>query len=44
VTTQATDEPMPVEEETPVRVCMQETGQTRRECRDAIRAGNEAGN
>ncbi|WNG90691.1 serine/threonine-protein kinase [Mycobacterium sp. ITM-2016-00318] len=43
VTTQATDEPLPVQEETPVRVCMQETGQTRRECREAIRAGNEAG-
>jgi serine/threonine-protein kinase len=42
VTTQATDEPMPVEEETPVRVCMQETGQTRRECREAIRASNDA--
>ena len=40
VTTQATDEPLPVEEETPVRVCMQETGKTRRECREAIRASN----
>jgi serine/threonine-protein kinase len=44
VTTQATDEPLPLDEETPVRVCMQETGKTRRECRDAIRASNEAGN
>ena len=44
VTTQATDEPLPLQEETPVRVCMQETGQTRRECREAIRASNEAGN
>ena len=44
VTTQATDEPMPLEEEAPVRVCMQETGQTRRECREAIRASNDAGN
>ncbi len=44
VTTQATDEPIPLEEEAPVRVCMQETGQTRRECREAIRASNDAGN
>jgi serine/threonine protein kinase, bacterial len=44
VTTQATDEPLPLQEETPVRVCIQETGKTRRECRDAIRASNEAGN
>ncbi|MGZ6779642.1 MAG: serine/threonine-protein kinase [Mycobacterium sp.] len=44
VTTQATDEPLPVGEETPVRVCMQETGKTRRECREAIRASNEGGN
>ena len=27
-----TDGPLPMEEETPVRVCMQETGKTRREC------------
>jgi serine/threonine protein kinase, bacterial len=40
VTTEATDEPLPVEVETPVRVCMQETGRTRRECREAIRASN----
>ena len=44
VTTEVTDEPLPLEEETPVRVCMQETGKTRRECRDAIRASNEGGN
>ena len=44
VTTQITDEPLPVEEETPVRVCMQQTGQTRRECREDIRASNEGGN
>jgi serine/threonine-protein kinase len=43
VTTQATDEPLPAEEETPVRVCMQETGKTRRECREAIRASNQGG-
>ncbi len=43
VTTEATDEPLPIEEETPVRVCMQETGKTRRECREAIRASNGGG-
>jgi serine/threonine protein kinase, bacterial len=43
VTTQATDEPLTVGEETPVRVCMQETGKTRRQCREDIRASNEAG-
>ncbi|RDH76500.1 serine/threonine protein kinase [Mycolicibacterium moriokaense] len=43
VTTDATDEPLPFQEETPVRVCMQETGRTRRECREAIRASNEGG-
>lgn len=44
VTTQATDEPLSAAQENPVRVCMQETGKTRRECREAIRAGNEGGN
>jgi serine/threonine protein kinase, bacterial len=44
VITQATDESLPVELEAPVRVCMQETGKTRRECREAIRASNEGGN
>ena len=44
VTTDVTDEPLAIEEETPVRVCMQETDKTRRECREAIRASNEAGN
>jgi serine/threonine-protein kinase len=44
VTTDVTDEPLSIEQETPVRVCMQETGKTRRECREAIRASNEAGN
>ncbi len=43
VTTDVTDEPLP-SEEAPVRVCMQETDKTRRECREAIRASNEAGN
>lgn len=40
VTTAPTDEPLPVAEESPVRVCMQQTGQTRRECRRAIRESN----
>ena len=44
VTTDVTDEPLAIEEEAPVRVCMQETDKTRRECREAIRASNEAGN
>ena len=42
-TTAATDEPLPTEEESPVRVCMQETGRTLRECLEAIRASNRAG-
>lgn len=42
VTTDPGDEPLSLAEEMPVRVCMQETGQTRRECREAIRASNEA--
>jgi serine/threonine-protein kinase len=40
VTTEATDEPLPVAEEPPVLVCMQQTGQTRRECRRDIRESN----
>ncbi|MCV7279131.1 serine/threonine protein kinase [Mycolicibacterium flavescens] len=40
VTTEPTDEPLPIAEESPVRVCMQQTGQTRRECRRAIRESN----
>ncbi len=43
VTPQAGDEPLPFQQETPVRVCMQETGKTRRECREAIRASNAGG-
>jgi serine/threonine protein kinase, bacterial len=43
VTTQATDEPLPAAEEAPVRVCMQETGRTLRQCREAIRASNAGG-
>ena len=40
VTTEATDQPLPTEEESPVRVCMQQTGQTRRQCREDIRRSN----
>jgi serine/threonine protein kinase, bacterial len=40
VTTEPTDEPLPTEEESPVRVCMQQTGQTRRQCREDIRRSN----
>ncbi|MBU8812762.1 serine/threonine-protein kinase [Mycolicibacterium goodii] len=40
VTAAATDEPLPFAEESPVRVCMQQTGMTRRECREAIRRSN----
>ncbi|MCB0948634.1 MAG: serine/threonine protein kinase [Mycobacterium sp.] len=40
VTTAATDEPLPFAEESPVRVCMEQTGQTRRECRQSIRQSN----
>ncbi|WP_422746665.1 serine/threonine-protein kinase [Mycobacterium sp. WMMD1722] len=34
------DEVFPPEQENPVRVCMQQTGMTRRECRESIRRGN----
>jgi serine/threonine protein kinase, bacterial len=40
VTTEPTDEPLPLAEDSPVRVCMQQTGQTRRECRRDIRESN----
>jgi serine/threonine protein kinase len=40
VTTAPTDEPLPIEEESPVRVCMQQTGRTRRQCREDIRRSN----
>jgi serine/threonine-protein kinase len=40
VTTAPTDEPLPIEEESPVRVCMEQTGQTRRQCREDIRRSN----
>jgi serine/threonine-protein kinase len=37
VTVDPTEVPLPIEQETPVRVCMQQTGQTRRQCREDIR-------
>jgi serine/threonine protein kinase, bacterial len=40
VTADPADAPLPILEESPVRVCMQQTGQTRRECRDDIRESN----
>jgi serine/threonine-protein kinase len=41
VTLAPTEEVLPFAEESPVRVCMQQTGLTRRECREAIRRSNE---
>lgn len=40
VTADPTEPALPVAEESPVRVCMQQTGMTRRECRESIRRGN----
>ena len=40
VTAAPTDEPLPVTEENPVRVCMQQTGRTRLACREMIRRSN----
>jgi serine/threonine-protein kinase len=40
ITTEPTDAPLPYAEENPVRLCMQQTGQTRRECRMDIRQSN----
>ena len=41
VTVDPTEDPLPIGLESPVRVCMQQTGQTRRECREDIRRSNE---
>ncbi|MCW2689308.1 MAG: protein kinase family protein [Mycobacterium sp.] len=41
--TSPTDEPLPPAQESPIRVCMQQTGQDRRQCREDIRRANEAG-
>jgi len=40
VTTEATEAPLPTEEESPVRVCMQQTGQSWLRCREDIRRSN----
>ena len=40
VSVDPTETPLPTEQELPVRVCMQQTGQTRRQCREDIRIGN----
>ncbi len=40
VTVDPTETTLPVEQETPIRVCMQQTGQTRWRCREDIRRGN----
>jgi serine/threonine protein kinase, bacterial len=40
VTTEPTDEPLPPAEESPVRVCMQQTGQSRLRCMIDIRRSN----
>lgn len=40
VTVDPTEAPLPFAEESPVRVCMQQTGMTRRECRESIRRSN----
>jgi serine/threonine protein kinase, bacterial len=43
VTTEPTEAPAPIEVESPVRVCMQQTGQTWLRCREDIRRSNEFG-
>jgi serine/threonine-protein kinase len=40
VTAAPTDQPLPIVEENPVRVCMQQTGRTRLACREMIRHSN----
>jgi serine/threonine-protein kinase len=40
VTAAPTEAPLPIEEESPVRVCMQQTGRTRLACREEIRRSN----
>ena len=42
VTIDPTETPLPVEQETPLRVCMQQTGQTRLRCRlDILRSNGQ---
>ena len=40
VTTEATDTPLPTEDESPIRVCMQQTGKTRLQCWEEVRRSN----
>jgi serine/threonine protein kinase, bacterial len=40
VTTEPTDTPLPTEDESPVRVCMQQTGMSRLKCWESIRRSN----
>jgi serine/threonine-protein kinase len=40
VTTEQTDTPLPIEDESPIRVCMQQTGKTRLQCWESIRRSN----
>lgn len=40
VTVAPTEEQLPIEQESPVRVCMQQTGRTRLACREMIRRSN----
>jgi serine/threonine-protein kinase len=40
VTTAPAEQPLPIAEESPVRVCMQQTGRTRIQCREEIRRSN----
>lgn len=39
-TAEPTETPLPTEQESPIRICMQQTGQSRRVCRDEIRRSN----
>jgi serine/threonine protein kinase, bacterial len=39
VTTEPTVTPLPTEDESPIQMCMQQTGMTRLQCREAIRRG-----
>ncbi|EUA88578.1 serine/threonine-kinase pknF domain protein [Mycobacterium ulcerans str. Harvey] len=32
--------PLPIDQDSPIRICMQQTGQTRHECREDIRRSN----
>jgi serine/threonine protein kinase, bacterial len=40
VTTEPTDTPLPTEDESPIRMCMQQTGMNRLQCWEAIRRSN----